>query len=171
VIAGTVLFALVAAMTASACSSQEPAHPPLLGNCVPVDDASCNPQVGMGTGGPPGGDAGGGDGPEDSEAATCAVAANYFQPANSRCLPCIEQLQDGCCMALLACASTAGCPPLLACAQQPCDAGSATCLAACEARWPKAVTAYEDLANCVFASCNQQCMDLMLPTQVSSSDP
>jgi hypothetical protein len=112
-------------------------------------------------------------GADISEAASCGVAVNYFQPPSSACLPCIEQLQDGCCMALLACVNTTGCPGLLGCAQNPCDAGSATCLAACEAKWPQAVGAYLDLANCIsgpVGACTLECSGLMLPVQVSPSD-
>ena len=44
---------------AIACSSKEPSHPPALGNCVPVMDASCavGGSSGGGIGPTPGGDA------------------------------------------------------------------------------------------------------------------
>jgi hypothetical protein len=170
------LLAVAVAASAPACSSQNTPHPPQVGNCVPVDDASCNPQWGSGVGGPQGGDAAReGDAEAGiTEAGSCGVAANYFQPPSPECLPCIEQLQDGCCMALLACVNdTTGCPALLTCAQNPCDAGSGTCLAACEAKWPQAVSAYLDLANCISGTsgtCTFACSGLMLPVQVSPSD-
>jgi hypothetical protein len=162
VVASACWLGLVAAASASGCTS-EPSHPPALGDCVPVDDASCAmPQGGAGSGVTPQGDAAP---QEDAEAGSCSIASTYFQPANGECLPCIESKT---CMALLACTSSVACQRLLLCAQDPCDAGSATCLAQCEANWPSGVSAYVDLANTISSNCSPECP--MLPVDASQSD-
>jgi hypothetical protein len=161
------LIAAVAVATCvSACSSNE-THPPLLGNCVPMDGASCSTLPPGTGGGGPGGDASSEDAEVGTtEAGSCGVAVNYFQPPNPECLPsCIETV---CCMGFLACISSVACQNLLRCAQAPCDTGS--CLAMCEGHTDDTlavVMAYDDLASCI-ASCNGLCPTL--PTQASPGD-
>lgn len=170
---GVCWLALAAVVGGSPGCSSEPSHPPALGDCIPVADASCGPPPGGGgTGGSPNGDAAAEEDAEGGifDAASCSsVASTYFQPANPQCLP---QIEATCCMGLLQCATNnRDCQTLLLCAQEPCDAGSAaSCLANCEnnGNYTQAVVmAYYQLAQCIFLNC-PACTPL--PLQPSQSD-
>lgn len=162
-------MALAIAASAPGCSS-EPSHPPQLGDCVPVGDASCgSPTVGSSGGVGPHGDAAAEEDGEAgiSDAGSCSsIASSYFQPASSECLPCIV---SECCMSLVPCTTNLDCRQLLICAQTPCEAGTgASCLAVCEMMDTQAVVMdYQALAMCID---NCPACPGLLPVQPSDSD-
>ncbi len=161
-------FVLAGSMPLAVACSSSSSRPGELGNCVPVLDGGCNPQViGGGRGGPA--DGGGVDtGLEDVAAGGCGTAQDIVASVtqNPACTPCIVQDQpNGCCAADLACSSESECLNLLSCIVA-CNAGDSICIGSCQNQHPTGVTAYDDFAGCLSTVCSPECPSL--PTQVNS---
>lgn len=158
----------VAALAVGGCSSHAPSHPPALGDCVSMDDASCGTVALGGGGGSPGG--GGGSLPADGAASALSQSDAAGQPADGSApdsgadacagqtvtanAPCQTCLQQSCCDA---CMADSNCVALITCAQM-CGAGDSTCLSFCENQvGPTQVSAYDAFAGCLAANCSAQC--------------
>ena len=157
-----------AALAVGGCSSQAPSHPPALGDCVAMYDASCGTAALGGGGGSAGG---GGSVPADggtavSQSEAAAPVADAAGPgfgvdacsgqtvtANVSCQSCLQQ---SCCDA---CLTDVNCAALIMCAETMCAAGDSTCLVAvCENLvGPAQVSAYDTFAGCLAFNCSTQC--------------
>jgi hypothetical protein len=155
-----------AALAVGGCSSHAPSHPPALGDCVAINDASCGTQALGGGGGSPGG---GGSVPADggtavSQSDAAAPAADSASSGADACsgqtvttnAACQSCLQQSCCDA---CLTDVNCAALIMCAETMCAAGDSTCLAAvCENLvGPAQVSAYDAFAGCLAFNCSTQC--------------
>ncbi len=149
-----------AACLALACSNEND-HPPDLGNCVPVGDASCKTAItGAGSGTGPGGEDGGLDGSQAGDASGCGVADTLLT-ITSTCESCI---QGSCCLADQAC--TGDCLNLLECMLN--CMGDPTCINVdCDGPYPlgsAASNGYNDFRACLSGPCSPECPTLPSPT-------
>ena len=132
VLHATAATVLALALAIPACTSND-AHPPISGDCVPVDGSVCNTTVVSGSSGGEGGADGGG----------CSVNAG-----DSQCGVCATAR---CCAELEHCESTTDCTNLESC-EGHCGGGAA-CIMACEAQFPAGVTAVQLVASCLAGDC------------------
>jgi hypothetical protein len=129
------LRASATALVAIVACTSNGAHPPELGNCVPVEGGICTTTVVVG--GSSGGEAGTGDG------GSCTVSAG-----SSQCGECATQ---SCCSELEECAGSTTCSNLLSC-EDGC-LGGASCLTGCQQQFPTGVSTLQSLSSCLTRDC------------------
>ena len=157
-----------ATLAGGGCSSQAPSHPPALGDCVAMNDASCGTPALSGGGGAGGAGAARPDGGTavSQSADAAAPVADAARPGfaadvcssqtvttNASCQSCLQQ---SCCDT---CLTDVNCAALIMCAETMCAAGDSTCLVAvCENLvGPAQVAAYDAFAGCLAFNCSTQC--------------
>ncbi len=145
-----------------ACSNEATPHPPQIGGCTAIGDASCREIAAGGGGGsskePEAGEVtDAGLDVELTDASFCSPLDESIASAYPACAQCIASAHDGgsqgCCTQDTNCSNDPGCPSIVSC-ELTCAGGGASC--GCGLFSPTSVAIYNALVSCI-APCGAAC--------------